>query len=302
VTGDIHIFISNLLHRRGIDDRDGYALRAAKALVQLQDWKPLSIESALGSVRTDMFKRNPSVARDEVLDLVSAGVAKQWPSNPALALPDKARSAMKVLFVAANPIDVAGCDPATGEPLVRMPLGLDHEYREIQAKIRGSKHRSAIKLYSRLAARPGDLLQAFHEVRPDVVHFSGHGSRAEGLYMLDAAGEAKPVSKAAIASLFKLVKDHVRLVVFNACESRPLAVAVAKHVDCAIGTAKSIGDTAAVVFGSAFYRAIGFGRSVKGAFEEGLVELRLQGIDEDRIPKLVSRRGVNADAVKLLQG
>jgi hypothetical protein len=296
----VRVFISDLLHRRGIDDRDTYALRSAHALSEVRDWKQPTIKLALGKVRTDLYRRNRSVSREEVLNLVSSAVVKNWSANPVAVAEPQPASAVKVLFVAANPVHVAAYDPVTGAPLVNMPLGLDHEFREIQSKIRGSKYRGLIELISRPAAQPGDLLQAIHEVRPDVVHFSGHGSRADGLYLLDKYGQAKPVSRVAIANLFKLVKDQVRLVVFNACESRPLAVAVTKHIDCAIGTTKTIGDDAAIVFGAAFYRALGFGQSVKRAFEEGIVELQLQGIDEDKTPKLVTRKGANAGAIKLV--
>jgi CHAT domain-containing protein len=72
---------------------------------------------------------------------------------------------------------------------------------------------------SRWAVRPLDLLQAFNEVQPDIVHFSGHGSRQSELILEDDDGNAKPVSEAALVNLFRTVKDNIQLVLLNACHS-----------------------------------------------------------------------------------
>src|SRR3954467_7073460 len=100
---------------------------------------------------------------------------------------------VKVLFLAANP---AGTQP----------LQLDEEIRRITAKVRASEHRDSLELVSRLAVRPDDLMQALLEERPHIVHFSGHGGRAEELYLLDDQGDPKPVSKQALSHLFLTLK------------------------------------------------------------------------------------------------
>jgi hypothetical protein len=73
---------------------------------------------------------------------------------------------IKVLFLAANP---AGTQP----------LKLDEEIRQITAKIRAAEFRDSLELVACWAVRPDDLLQALLEVKPHVVHFSGHGSKAQ---------------------------------------------------------------------------------------------------------------------------
>jgi hypothetical protein len=56
-------------------------------------------------------------------------------------------------------------------------LALDEECREITAKIRSTDHRDAIELIAAWAVRPSDLQQLLLQHRPQVVHFSGHGTR-----------------------------------------------------------------------------------------------------------------------------
>ena len=218
---------------------------------------------------------------------------------------------VKVLFLAANP---AGTQP----------LKLDEEIRQITAKVRASEHRDSLELVSRWAVRPDDLLQALLEVKPHIVHFSGHGlpgsrpsstevqdptgrdlvpesSRsAPGLILLDDQGNPKAVTKEALVHLFRTLKDNVRVIVLNACYSRPQAEALAQTIDCTVGMNRAIGDPAAIVFAGSFYRAIGFGRSVKEAFELGKAALLLEGIPEDQTPELLTRNGVDAAGLTLI--
>jgi hypothetical protein len=144
-------------------------------------------------------------------------------------------------------------------------------------------------------------MQALLEVKPHVVHFSGHGSSASELILLDDhRGDPKPVSQAALVHLFRTLLDNVRVVVLNACSSRLQAKALAEIIDCTIGMNRPIGDEAAIVFAGSFYRAVGFGRSVKEAFELGKAALLLEGIPEDQTPELLTRPGVEAAELCLI--
>ncbi len=196
-------------------------------------------------------------------------------------------SQIKVLFLAANP---AGTQP----------LQLDEEIRQITAKVRAAEYRDSLELVSRWAVRPDDLLQALLEVKPDVVHFSGHGSSAAEIIVIDERGDPKPVSKEALVHLFRTLKDNVRVVVLNACYSRPQAEAIAETIDCTIGMNWAIGDAAAIVFTGSFYRALGFGRSVQEAFELGRAALLLEGIAGATTPELLARNGVDASSLILI--
>jgi hypothetical protein len=193
---------------------------------------------------------------------------------------------VRILFVAANPKDSS-------------QLRLDEEIREIHAKIRAAEFRDSFELVSRWAVRPLDLLQAFNEVRPHIVHFSGHGSKTE-LVLENEEGNTKPVSEAALVSLFKNVKENVRLLLLNACHSEAQARAISQEVECTVGMNAAIGDEAAVVFASTFYGALAFGLSVGQAFEQGRTALMLQGIPEDNTPVLLTRPGADSLTVSFV--
>jgi CHAT domain len=187
---------------------------------------------------------------------------------------------IKILFMSANP-------PGT------TPLKLDEEAREIEAKIRASEYRDSLTLITKWATRPHDLLQSLNEHKPHIVHFSGHGSPTEEIILLDAGRDPKPVTKEALVSLFHTLKDNIRVVVLNACFSRPQAEAITQEIDCAIGMSRAIGDDGAITFAASFYRAIGFGRSVEGAFDQGKAALLLEGIPEEKTPVLITREKID---------
>jgi len=195
---------------------------------------------------------------------------------------------IKVLFLAANPQD-------------QTQLRLDEEVRLIKQKIRASQYRDSVELESEWAIRPSDILQALNEHKPHIVHFSGHGSNTDELLLQNNAGLTKPVTKEAIVATMNTMADNICLVIFNTCFSSGQAEAVTKHVDIAIGMADTIGDEAARVFAAQFYSAIGFGRSVKEAFDQAKVALMLEGIPEEDTPVLFSRAEINPAEVLLVR-
>ncbi len=296
MTDELHSLISDILHQHGLVDRDGFALRVAKALMSVEAWDDQQIKAAVGRVRTDLYRRHRSWHRDQVLELIASRVGRRWKLRPTEEDEKGFSIVIKILFVGSNPI----IELSPG--ISKTPLSLDEEMREIQNKIRVSEHRGLLQLVSRVAARPDDLIQAFNEIQPHIVHFSGHGTDTDELVLLNDQRQPQTVSKSAIEALFKTIRDRIRVVVLNACFSKVQAAAISKHVDCAIGMKRELGDDAAITFAASFYRAIGFGRSVKEAFEQGLAALMLAGIAENLTPTLLSRKGINPANVKLLEG
>lgn len=185
---------------------------------------------------------------------------------------------LRILFLAANPIDTDR-------------LKLDEEYREIQAKLRGTTHQEHIEFFPWLALRADDLVQLFNEQNVQIVHFCGHGNRSGGLIFVGQNGLAKPASPKALRALFHHFSNDVKVVVLNACYSELQAIAISEAIDCVIGMTDQISDDAATLFAASFYRALGFGRSVKDAFEQSVISLGLEESTETEIPQLIVRNG-----------
>lgn len=205
---------------------------------------------------------------------------------------------VKILFVAADPYSRdPNLHPGEWDPR----LALDEDHRAILQKVRAAEHRDALHFVPRLAARPDDLLQAMNEVRPDAVHFSGHGGSG-GVVLVGEDGGPHPVDAKALAMLFRAAGEGVRLVVLSACKSDGVAQVLAQVVGCAVGMHGEMPDDSALAFNASFYRAIAFGRSVRDAFEQGRTAVALEGLDGQERPRLFSALGVDPATLMLVNG
>ena len=236
----------------------------------------------------DSVSRGVTIVGDVAGQVGSGDTVTQIQSGPQVV---PTPSAVTVLFWAANPVDTP-------------PLRLDEEIRTIDARLRATDAGDRIALQQQWALRIDDLSEGLLRYRPAVVHFSGHGSPAGELMLLSAQGKSETVPSDALAGLFKVAmgmkRSNLKCVVFNACYSAQQAAAVAKYVPCVVGTSKAIGDDAAIRFAGAFYRAMGYGESVRTAFDLGRNEIALHGLGEELTPQLRVQHGVEAAEITIV--
>ncbi|MBD2481862.1 AAA-like domain-containing protein [Planktothrix sp. FACHB-1365] len=176
-----------------------------------------------------------------------------------------------ILFLAANP------DFST-------QLRLDKELKEIEEGLRRSQNREEFKLEKRLAVTPRDMQRAILDLKPQIIHFSGHGVGKGGLELEDEQGHVKRVSAEALGRLFELFKDQIECVVLNACYSEVQAKAIVSHIPYVIGMKKAVSDQAAIAFAIGFYDALGAGRDYEFAYKSGCTSISMAGIYEEFNP------------------
>ena len=189
---------------------------------------------------------------------------------------------IRILFLSANPW-------TTSRILV------DKEAREIFEKLEEGRYRDKFELRKHSAIRPGDLQRLLMKYEPHIVHFSGHGSKARKIILEGAPGRGKQVDPRGLVDVFRLYSRHVRLVLLNACFTQRQAHALTEVIDYSVGISKAIGDRAGVTFAGAFYRALGFGRPVREAFESAQAELRLTKTPRSKGIELFVREGVRME-------
>src|SRR3954470_2575847 len=213
--------------------------------------------------------------------------------------PSQARATTKkhvILFLAANPRD-------TGR------LALDHEARSIHLELKRSGHRDRFDFQTRWAAEPLDLLRELRELRPTVVHVSGHGRRPAqaaapdeapaGLVFHDPARGTQVVSAHAVAEAFAAAGSSVVLVVLSACFTDALADALLAHTGCVVGMTGSIHDDAARGFAIGFYGGLGEHESGGRAFAHGRAAMHLEGLPDADRPRLRTREGLDPSELVL---
>ena len=187
---------------------------------------------------------------------------------------------IRILFLSANPL-------ATGRILV------DEEAREIFERIHEGPYRHRFTLHIHTAIRPHDLQRLLLIYKPQIVHFSGHGSKEQKIILGGTHSRGKTVDQQALTKLFALYRSHVQLVLLNACFTDEQARSIAEVVNYSVGASTAIGDKAGVAFAGAFYRALGFGKSVRYAFESALAELALTKTPRSRGMQLFIRNGLS---------
>jgi hypothetical protein len=186
---------------------------------------------------------------------------------------------IRILFLSANPW-------TTNRILV------DEEEREIFQKINEGPYRNRFEVHNHAAIRVSDLQRLLMTYEPHIVHFSGHGTKRERIILGGTHGRGKTVDRQGLADVFALYNHHVRLVLLNACFTKEQARSICREINYSIGTGKGIGDKVGVAFAGAFYRALGFGKSVRNAFESARAELALTKIPRSRGIELFVQEGV----------
>ena len=187
---------------------------------------------------------------------------------------------LKILILTANP-KLSGSDP----------LRLDAEVRLIEEALQRSHYRDRFQVATKLAVRTTDLRRALLDHRPQIIHFSGHGTGQSGLMLENEAGAQQLVSTEALSRLFAAFPvGEIECVLLNACYSEVQAIAIHQLVDCVIGMNQAIGDRAAVQFAEGFYDALGAGSLYDEAFKIGCSAIDLEGSSEYSTPVLKYRK------------
>ena len=187
------------------------------------------------------------------------------------------RNKLVVLFLTANP------DP-------NEPLRVDAEVRRVQEAVRSSKFSDNVQIDYRPAADLQTILNGLNDLRPQIVHFSGHSTTA-GLVTDTAGMEDKPLDELSYGLLAKALAATDRppaVVVLNSCSSSGAKKDVLPKVKFLISMNVPISDIAAAAFAPQFYAALASGQSVQSAFNQGAVAVEAASISEAATPELHS--------------
>jgi hypothetical protein len=189
----------------------------------------------------------------------------------------------------------------TADPIKNHPLRVDAEIHHVQNEIRGSKFRDNITVQHRPAANLKSLLNGLNDVKPQIVHFSGHGNKG-GIAMDNASvsgPSAEMVSFKLLAAALSATDSMPRIVVLNACDSAAAGKPFLKLGLIVIAMKTSISDAAAAAFAVQFYGAIASGQSIKSAFKQGQIAVEATSITEAGTPQLFCPRNVDPSKVIL---
>jgi hypothetical protein len=203
---------------------------------------------------------------------------------------------LKILFMGAAPLD-------------QVQLALGKEVTKIDSNLRESDGGRQFELAQEWAMSPAALTKALLRHQPQIVHFSGHGARTGELIFESEDGASQSASVDALGRLFAVINTAtrsrsddpeagIRCVVLNACYAETQAQAIRQHVDCVVGTLTAVADVAAIAFVSSFYLALGYGQTVKTAFDLGCLQIDLLDLPGSDTPVLLCKDGIDPAKVR----
>lgn len=202
----------------------------------------------------------------------------------------------QVLFLGANPSKTA-------------LLQLEKEFAKISHQLQDSSE--DFNFVSTWAVTPSDLLDSILKYKPNLIHFSGHGTgtgdqldqiyrdvdlmlseekeSAGGIILEDGQGGMKIVHSDALNYLFSVFtnKIDIQVVILNACYSEKQALAISKHVPYVVGMNRAITDEAAILFSSGFYMGLSRDSDVEHAFQIAKGRIMLENLKEEATPVLI---------------
>lgn len=196
---------------------------------------------------------------------------------------------LRVLYLTANP----GAD-----------LRVDAEVRSVQQALRGSRYRDLVEVSLRPAATLQDLLDGLNDIRPHVIHISGHGGPSG--VQLDNGSVGSPggvdVEFDLLLEALSATDQSPTLLILNSCDTLEGAKIVLPAVPVVIAMSDAVLDTAASVFATQFYAAIGSAQSVGAALRQARVAMKAASLEESEIVVgHVFRDDVDVDRLVLVQ-
>jgi hypothetical protein len=232
-------------HKKGVLSRDNYNVAMAR----------------VGGNITDVLKELP---KDAVI------IVEEVPVEPVATVIETAREIVpdaipaagvrKILFMKANPQDT-------------VPLNLDGELRKVKDALESSTLRDKFELITEEAVQIHTITKALQKHKPDIVHFSGHGTGAEGLAVEDASGNVEMFPTEGLDRLFKLFKKTTQCVVLNACYASEQAKVISEHGVYVTGMNNTVKDKAAGDFSLGFYQSLFEGEDFEFAFQIAIVNI-----------------------------
>lgn len=180
------------------------------------------------------------------------------------------------------------------------PSNIERSFRKEEIKkIREAMNRSK---YGELIDKPDidaeDISQELEEIKPYIVHISGHENGIEGLILennLEVEKLTELEKSQRIADLFKLHSQNVYCILLNGCYSENQAKEIVHHIDFVIGISHFLDRNQTLKFLNEFYFFLGK-RTIQAAYEAALNRLDRTNLKDDQLtPVLLEKRRIELE-------
>jgi hypothetical protein len=186
---------------------------------------------------------------------------------------------LKILLFASDPLD-------------GKKLNLAEEVKEIEKSINFSPRRELIQLKVIWNASPEDLLPEICFYHPQIVHYSGRGTK-NGLIMHGKNKKSRLLDIKKLSCVLEQVKEEVVLLFLNSCFSSFRSQLLLKDIDQLVLIEGYADDKAAVMFPGFFYRYLALGYPAEKAMNLAKAELLIRNVKKGYKPLYFSNKPEN---------
>lgn len=277
------------------------ALRSEQQAIEREGRQREQREKSAQSTRDREAKRRRQQERDHARE-ISSLVAPPQIRYVEIQPPEPEK--LRVLYLTANP-EATETTVESLDGTVQTEgtwLRVDQEVRQVRQALRGSRYRDLVELEHRPAATFADVLDGLNDVRPHIVHFSGHGNSAGILLENEEGSEAGDgVDFDLLASVLGATDTPPALLVLNACESLDAADGLLRTVPIVVAMSDAIPDNSAITFANHFYAAIASAQSVGAALAQAQVAMERVALGEADLPVVRHRDNVDPHTTTLVR-
>ncbi|KKL62688.1 hypothetical protein LCGC14_2182720, partial [marine sediment metagenome] len=138
-------------------------------------------------------------------------------------------------------------------------IDVNKEYQKINDIIKKSNYKDYIELIPGFAIERENVQQKISENNPDIIHFSGHGSKGIGPNFLGDTQNGNKDYETELLKILKKYKDTIKFIFFNTCYSNEIARRASDFISYTIGVNRLTNSEGAIIFSANFYELLSYG-------------------------------------------
>lgn len=177
-------------------------------------------------------------------------------------------------------------------------LGISKGFDQIQSFIKERNCPCACTVKMRTYKK--DIIKEIAVCRPDILHFSGHGTEEGLLCVHGGVGDVEYIAPSKLFESLSGCCDFIQVVVLAACYSGKQADKIANVVNFVVCVDDEIVVSAVHLFLEVFYAALTSGSSIQESFDLGVAQLKMNDPSYSNALRLVVKQGLDPKKYSLI--
>jgi len=145
-------------------------------------------------------------------------------------------------------------------------IEINKEYQKLNDIIKKSNYKDYIELIPGFAIERENVQQKISENQPDIIHFSGHGSKGIGPNFLGDKQNSESDYERELLEILENYKDVIKIIFFNTCYTQDIAEKASEFNAYTIGVKHLTNPEGAIMFATSFYEFLSYGDTLLNSY------------------------------------